>query len=86
MLYGVLRVAFVTALRDGLAVHERCGRRCRLTWRRLIPELHRHYRQEAWRQLTQEAKTAPVAELWRYTADLIYLIRKRGDPGCLLPL
>jgi len=39
------------------------------------PELHRRFRQQAWRHFSQDARTAPAGELWRCTADLIHLIR-----------
>ncbi|MBV1796201.1 winged helix-turn-helix domain-containing protein [Siccirubricoccus sp. G192] len=66
---------FVTAMRDGLAMHEAVREALAAELHAADPELHRRYRQEAWRQLSREAQTAPAAELWRCTADLIHLMR-----------
>ena len=38
------------------------------------PSAYRDYCRAAWRQLRGEVRTAGTPELWRYTADLIYLI------------
>src|SRR5262249_61368053 len=38
------------------------------------PAPSRAYRRAAWRQLRIEVRLAGLAELWRYTADLLYLI------------
>ena len=35
---------------------------------------HRAYRRAAWRQLRAEVRDAAPTELWRYTADMLYLI------------
>jgi hypothetical protein len=65
---------FVTAMHDGLAIHEAVREAVAAELQASDPELHRHYRQEAWHQLSQEARMAPATELWRCTADLIHLI------------
>lgn len=38
------------------------------------PSRHLDYRRAAWRQLTSEAVSAGKTDLWRYTADMLYLI------------
>jgi hypothetical protein len=38
------------------------------------PSRHRGYRQAAWRCLRDELRVAGSGELWRYTADILYLI------------
>lgn len=38
------------------------------------PVRYREYRRAAWRQLRVEMRAAAVAELWRYTADTLYLL------------
>jgi DNA-binding winged helix-turn-helix (wHTH) protein len=65
----------VTAARDGLAVHEAVREALAAELLAADPELHRRLRQQAWRHLSQEARTAPTGEMWRCTADLIHLIR-----------
>ncbi len=38
------------------------------------PSRHRDYRKAAWRRLRSEVQDAAAIELWRYTADMLYLI------------
>jgi class 3 adenylate cyclase len=38
------------------------------------PTTYRTHRRAAWRQLRSEVRLAGLTELWRYTADLLYLI------------
>src|SRR5262249_14348292 len=38
------------------------------------PGAHRDYRRAAWRQLRAEVGSMGLTDLWRYTADLLYLI------------
>jgi len=66
---------FVVTARDGLAVHEVVREALAADLLAADPEMHRRCRQFAWRYLSQEAWWAPSGELWRCTADLIYLIR-----------
>lgn len=66
---------FIMAARDGLAVHEGVREALAADLLAADPELHRRSRQLAWRHLSQEARSAPLGELWRCTADLIHLIR-----------
>ena len=66
---------FVMTARDGLAVHELVREAPATDLLAADPELHRRCRQLAWRYLSQEARWATSWELWRCTADLIYLIR-----------
>ncbi len=65
---------FVRAGWDGLAVHEAVKQ---ATASRLLatkPLRHRELRLAAWRQVQQDTRGAGEAELWRYTADIIYLM------------
>lgn len=75
-LYATLAtLPFVSAARDGLAVHEAVREALASELLAADPERHRRFRQQAWCYLSQEARTAPFRELWRCTADLIHLIR-----------
>ncbi len=65
---------FVENGRDGLVVHEAVQSAVAATLRSTDPDAHREHRRAAWRQLRAEVRTAGIAELWRYTADLLYLI------------
>jgi hypothetical protein len=66
---------FITAERDGLAVHDAVREALAAELEAADPERHRSARQEAWRHVREHARGAAVGELWRSTADLIHLIR-----------
>lgn len=66
---------FVTPMPDGLEMHRAVRRAVAAELQSSDPDLHRHYRQRAWHYFSQQTEVTPRAELWRCTADLIYLIR-----------
>jgi hypothetical protein len=77
-LFGRLAdLAFVSGGRDGLVVHDAVREAVAADLQASAPDLYRRYRLAAWRALSAEARAAPASELWRYTADLIYLL---GNP------
>lgn len=65
---------FVDVLHDGLALHETMQKAVSTVLRATDPQRHRRLRRAAWRQLRREVSEATRAELWRYTADMLYLI------------
>ncbi len=65
---------FVEGDRDGLFIHEAVRSAVAAALRSSDPAIYRARRRAAWRQLRAEVKSAGLAELWRYTADLLYLI------------
>jgi DNA-binding winged helix-turn-helix (wHTH) protein len=65
---------FVDVLHDGLALHETMQQAVAAVLRATDPERYRRLRRAAWRQLRAEVAEASRAELWRYTADMLYLI------------
>jgi hypothetical protein len=74
-LYDALAaLPFVESRRDGLAleeqVHRFLGRRLQAS----DPQRYRLSQQAAWRVLRHQLRAAPRADLWRFTADVIYLI------------
>ena len=71
---GLLRLPFVDAGREGLVVHEAVREPVQGFLHSTNPVRHRRYRRAAWRQLRNEVNEAPPTELWRYTADMLYLI------------
>ena len=73
-LLSLLRLPFVDAGRDGLVVHEAVRDSVGAFLRRMNPVRHRDYRRAAWRELRDEAREPPPGDLWRYTADMLYLI------------
>ncbi len=65
---------FVETRQDGLGLHDAVQTSLAGYLRSTDPTRHRQYRRAAWRQLRNEVREAPAAELWRYTADMLYLI------------
>lgn len=68
------RLAFTEVVRDGLRLHDGVRDAISLTLRARDPDRHLRYRRDAWRVLADQASTAGHPELWRYTADMLYLI------------
>jgi hypothetical protein len=67
-------LAFVDTVRDGLRVHDAVHEAIAAAMRTADPSRHLDYRRAAWQQLRKEEKKASARELWRYTADMLYLI------------
>jgi hypothetical protein len=70
----LLDAPFVDAGRDGLVVHEAVRDAAAEFLRGTNPTRYRRYRRAAWRELRAEIRDARASELWRYTADMLYLI------------
>ncbi len=65
---------FVESSRDGLHVHEVVQRAVATALRTRDPDRYRRCRRAAWRHLRAQARTTPAQDLWRYTADLLYIL------------
>jgi hypothetical protein len=65
---------FIEIARDGLIIHEAVQQAIAASLRGADPDRHREYRRRAWRELRIEVQHAGRTELWRYTADLLYLL------------
>ncbi|MFQ5897851.1 MAG: winged helix-turn-helix domain-containing protein [Candidatus Methylomirabilia bacterium] len=65
---------FVERGRDGLIVHDAVQPAIAATLRAADPSRYRAYRRAAWQHLRAEVRTAGSPDLWRYTADILYLI------------
>ena len=65
---------FVESGSDGLIVHDVVREVISTALRAADPTRYRALRHAAWDQLRSELATAGRAELWRYTADTLYLI------------
>ncbi|MBC8247453.1 MAG: winged helix-turn-helix domain-containing protein [Deltaproteobacteria bacterium] len=65
---------FVESGRDGLIVHDAVRQAIASSLKAADPNRYRLFRQAAWSQLRQEMSAAGKSELWRYTADLLYMI------------
>ncbi len=73
--YGLLkRLDFAELLPDGLSLHDAVKEALAQTLRARDPQRYFELRRQAWRTLVREARDAPRPELWRYTADILYLI------------
>ena len=70
----LLDLPFVDAGRDGVVLHDAVRQSIEGFVRGTNPVRHREYRRAAWRELRNEVRDAPPSELWRYTADMLYLI------------
>lgn len=65
---------FVHSDADGLVIHDAVREAIAASTRAADPRRHREHRRAAWRQLQSEVADAGRSELWRYTADMLYLI------------
>jgi hypothetical protein len=82
---------FVEPRADGLVVHDAVRSAIASSFHGLDPGRHRAYRRAAWRQLREEVRQASEAELWRYTADMLFIIenpivREAFFPSSMQPL
>jgi len=74
-LYDQLQtLPFVDSERDGLHLHDVVQQAIAEALRASDPVAYREYRRAAWRELRAEVKSVGALELWRFTADLLYLI------------
>ncbi|WP_235825546.1 winged helix-turn-helix domain-containing protein [Vreelandella rituensis] len=68
------RLPFVDGVHDGLIIHEAVRDSLARSLHASDPSRYLNYRRSAWRQLVVEAQSAASDDLWRYTADMLYLI------------
>ena len=74
-LFGALRaLPFVELGAEGLVVHDTVRVATSTLLQASDPARHRAHRRAAWTRLRAELRTAGRADLWRYTADMLYLI------------
>lgn len=67
-------LSFVEIRQDGLGLHDAVQASLATYVRSTDPVRYRRYRRAAWRQLREEIAQAQEGDLWRYTADMLYLI------------
>jgi hypothetical protein len=70
----LLTLPFIDFGSDGVLLHDAVREPISSFLRATDPSRHRDYRRAAWRRLRTEVRDAAAAELWRYTADMLYLI------------
>jgi hypothetical protein len=84
--YGMLHpLPFVELGPDGLVLHDTVREVVAALLRVNDPQAYRGHRIAAWRQLRRELRTAPPADLWRYTADLLYLVENPAVREAFFP-
>lgn len=65
---------FVQPDRDGLHIHDAVREAIAATLRADNPQQYHSYRRSGYRYFMTELRGAPSSDLWRYTADLLYLL------------
>lgn len=88
---AVVELPFVEPRADGLVVHDAVRAAIDSSFHSTDPDRHRAYRRAAWYQLREEVRHAADSELWRYTADMLFLIenpvvREAFFPSAMQPL
>ncbi|RAW08050.1 transcriptional regulator [Halomonas elongata] len=68
------RFDVVEALPDGLGLHEMVREALGRSLLARDPQRHGSYRRRAWQALAAQTTGSGRSELWRYTADLLYLV------------
>ena len=68
------QLPFIDAWRDGLRMHDAVREAMARTLRASDPERFHECRRRAWRQLREALRSVPRSDVWRYTADMLYLI------------
>lgn len=68
------KLPFVDTTSDGLIIHDAVREAIASSLHASDPSRHLTYRRVAWHQLRAEAESAASGDLWRYTADMLYLI------------
>ncbi len=76
---------FVESARDGLMIHDAVREAIRTDLEAIDPPTCQRYRRAAWQQLKHEAKSAVFGNLWRYSADLIFLINNPAIREAFFP-
>lgn len=67
---------FVESGSDGLILHEAVQQAIATGLRGADPSRYRAFRRAAWHELRAEVRTAAKEDIWRYTADLLFMIEE----------
>ena len=76
---------FVELGDDGLVLHDTVREAVAANLRSSDPDRSRRYRAAAWRQLRDEVGRAASHEMWRYTADLLYILENPAVREAFFP-
>jgi hypothetical protein len=79
------RLPFVELGSDGLVIHDTVREVVAAYLRATDPDRSRRYRIAAWRQLRAEVTRATSHEMWRYTADLLYILENPAVREAFFP-
>jgi hypothetical protein len=84
--YDRLRtLPFVEISDDGLVLHDTVREAVAAVLYSSDPDRSRRYRAAAWRQLRAEVARASSHEMWRYTADLLYILENPAIREAFFP-
>jgi hypothetical protein len=78
-------IPFVDSASDGLMIHDLVQQAIATHLRAADPERYHNYRLAAWRQLRSEFSAGSRPTIWRYTADMAYLIDHPAIHEALFP-
>jgi hypothetical protein len=90
-IYACLQeLPFVETAIDGLVLHDSVQEAIATSMKVSDPSKYREYRRQAWKFYRNEAKIMAQSELWRHSADMLYmieepLIREAFFPSTLQP-
>ena len=79
------RLPFVERGADGLIVHDTVREATAAMLRAADPQAYWRLRTAAWSRLRSELRGAPRRDLWRYTADMLYLIEEPAVHEAFFP-
>lgn len=65
---------FVDLVQDGLHIHDAVQHVIATSFKAADPERYQQLRHAAWQCLRRGVRTASPSDLWRYTADMLYII------------
>lgn len=71
--------------RDGLQLHDTVREAIAYDLRSSDPQRYLTLRRACWARITRELRTAPSSELWRYTADLLFLLENPAIREAFFP-
>jgi hypothetical protein len=79
------QLPFVDPMSDGLALHTCLQDSIAARLWAASPQHHRDLRRRAWAHLKEQVESVPPADLWRHTADMIYLLENRAVREAVFP-
>jgi hypothetical protein len=81
----LMALPFVDLSDDGLILHDTVREAIAAQLLSSDPDRSRRYRAAAWRQLRDEVNRASSQEMWRYTADLLYILQNPAVREAFFP-